>query len=245
MRTINVLSVDFDYIMAPCIALYNDFHSLKNYGKDFDPKLYWEEVNKKYLIDNFLSYDEDKLLRVENLVLSKSKGISSDNIHFAKEHDSILTYLCQDKRYIDSKFNIYNVDHHHDIFYTEEQDVESSRFYFASCADWVNYLFSNDKLNTYYWFKNVNSDISIMNKYSDLFEIEEFKYINMYEDDLIRLNNIPFDIIFICLSETYFPYKYQNLFYSLKEKVEQSKSCYFNIDNIHYCPNGKSRLPLS
>ena len=54
--SLNILSIDLDYILAPCINLYNDFVFASN-----PPQKIWDNLNSLRNIDNHISYDDENL----------------------------------------------------------------------------------------------------------------------------------------------------------------------------------------
>ena len=236
----NVLSVDIDYIMGPCIQLYNDMCG------QVDPKLsseeFWCKVQKERYLNNFLSFDKESLDFVLDLMFKVCEEIPSENIYIGEEHDSILTFLCADEKKKDEIFNVYNIDHHHDIYYGNPQKEEVERFNYASISNWVWYLFINKKLNDYYWINNESSDSESIDPVATLhLNFDEMNYFVHRKDKLFT--DVKFDYLFFCKSERFFPLKFHNIFYDIVNDISKRKNTTLIIDNKSYC-GGKSRNPV-
>lgn len=247
----NVLSIDMDYIMAPTIQLYNDAYNLvESQGKNpqqMSYKEYWDAMEDITGVNEFLAYDEGKLQALTDLCLKVASEIPAENIYFGREHDSILTFLCGDIKKVDEIFNIFNIDHHHDIYYNDNQKANIYRFNYAMNANWVWYLKENKKLNLYYWIRNINSKrypfINGNGCMRDLDEIEFRQIGNISE--VKDLMDKQFDYMFICRSDDYLPFKFQSVFSGLKTQIEQVTKKKFTIDNDLYCgDDARTRFPV-
>lgn len=229
-----VLSIDMDFLMGPCINLYNDCAG----NEEFHKGNYWEQLNIIRGIDKHLSYDENKLVLIIELLATQLRKLSEDKFFFAEEHDMILEHLCRE----DNKneiFDIYNLDHHHDIYYAPEQKSEVDRFDFACLANWVYYLGKNEKINKYYWVRNENS---MAFPFEELRELTFPVDTDTYYRDLERLiSEVDFDYVFICRSSEYFPDKYNYLFDALLAMARAVKGWDYAVWNKPYCVDGKSR----
>lgn len=230
-----VLSIDMDYVMAPCIDLYNDCAGMV----EFEEGNFWERVNIIRGIDKYLSYDEKKFVGVLRLLAAQLRKLDKDRFFFAEEHDMILEFLCN-KNKSGEVFDVYNVDHHHDIYYGQEQKSEVERFDFACIANWVYYLGKNNLVNKYFWVRNENSSVFPREEVSGLSFPIDF---DTYCGDLERLirEDIEFDYVFVCRSNEYFPEKFNHLFDALYQTACAVKDYVFFIWNTPYCIDGKSR----
>ena len=229
-----VLSIDMDYLMGPCINLYNDCAG----SEEFQHGDFWENVDRIRGIDEHLSFDERKLVFLVELLAKQAKNLGKERFFFGEEHDMILEFLCGDKKKAGEVYDVYNVDHHHDIYYAPNQKEDVDRFDFACLADWVYYLGKNNKINKYYWVKNPNSAEFPEQEIKNLtFPFDEETYCN----DYAALLDIEFDYVFICRSNNYFPKKYNYLFDLLLKLVNSFKNHEFVVWNTPYCVDGKTR----
>ena len=148
-NTIKILSIDFDCIMSPCIKLYND----KCFGNE-NPTLIWKNLSQERNIDNFLCYDAKTL---EDITLLIQKAVNSGAVLIPiTEHQNIIDNLDMNS---DQKFDVVNIDFHHDIWYNEENITMIEMFDEYNCANWVGYLIKKNKLNSYTWYNMPNSDL--------------------------------------------------------------------------------------
>ena len=79
--------------------------------------------------------------------MSAKAELGADKIFFITDHEEILKYLPKDK-----EFNLYNLDHHHDMGYEEKLSVR------PQCGDWVCYAYKKYPMKKYYW---VTDELSV------------------------------------------------------------------------------------
>lgn len=205
-----VLSLDLDYIMGPSIDLYAD------YGWDDNAFTRWEyfynEENNKKLN---LNIDKKNLIFMYGVFLKSLKN-SNCEVSFGYDHDNILYLLSNDKN-----IELVNIDHHHDIMYTEHSgndDVddmslimsydEEYRRLVENCdiheGNWVAKLNSENRLKSYTWIGNTNSFSELRKCETAYFSslIPKFK---MLKREKYNFENYNFDKIFVCLSPQYVP----------------------------------------
>lgn len=196
----NVLSIDFDWIMEPSIEAYNHISNTDRFG----PLRTWEKI--KAIIPGFdPQCDLSKFHDLFFLLLDKSKKLKQEDICISFNHEEIYNFLSDY-----DNINLYNVDHHHDMGYPQNGSEEIQDY--INCANWVYHLNKNNKLKSYTWIHNINS---IQNN-----NIENFcTYIDT--NDLDILKNIEFDKIFICASWEWVPIKYEPLFDVLISSVDK------------------------
>lgn len=233
----NVLSIDMDYIMNPTIGLYNDWVSFGEY-KTMKPEEFWQALYKKIDMEPHLEYDKEALLYIVKTFSRAIASLPKDAIYFSLEHDGILNFLCADEKKIGETYEIYNIDHHHDIYYGQEQKDLIDRFDYTDPANWVYYLGKNKKIEEYHWLRGSNSVPFELEGVLDLyFPID-------METPKEEIDNIKFDYVFVCCSKFFYPPKFTQFFDMLKLIAEGTKGCCFEVDEERYCKDGKSRLPL-
>lgn len=233
----NVLSIDMDYIMAPSIGLYNDLAG----NPEFQNCNFWEKVDMVRNVDKFVSFDENKLLFLTDIFAKQLGELDPENFFFANEHDGILEFLCGDEKKKDEVFNVYNIDHHHDVFYGPNQKADVDRFDFATLANWVYYLGKHEKLNKYYWVRNENS-LPLEREACKMLDFPA-DLTNIWEKTE-ELFNVKFDYVFVCKSAEFFPSKFQYLFEQFRIMAGSSKGRIYDVFLQPYCIDGKSRLPI-
>ena len=226
-----VLSIDMDYIMEPCINLYNDLC-----GGEDDSFNIWARVQEARDIERHLSINEENLLTINNVFTKNILNIKKENILFAENHDAILNLLCEGIPE-SQKYDIWNIDHHHDIYYNDESKHHVEKFNFTAMADWVWYLKSNNLLNNYTWVRNQNS--------APFYDIGNgFVFQEVSSHNISKIMNLEYDYLFICKSPHWFPDKFHHYFEMLKNTASNLKSAVFETAKGGYCIDGKSR-PLA
>lgn len=199
----NIITIDFDIIMAPCIQLYNNMV----------PNFNWEQLRKTFPQMQLLNADLIHYQRLTKWLLKIIKEIPKENIIFIENHGAINKYLPKEK------VNIYNIDHHHDCGYGEKTKTREE----LNCGNWVYDIARHNFLNTYTWIKNVNSSQ----------EKEKYEGLINHQFDLVNyeLKNLPKpDLLILCLSEPWTPPEYRPLFYLWKELLEQYYQTNYTID---------------
>ena len=148
----NIVSIDFDIIMAPSIEFYNNI--LHKNKKIFDEPLM--QVCNADLIH---------YTRLTKWITKKARALNSENIVFIESHEQILNYINQDDTLI-------NIDHHHDLGYTTEDKN-------INCGNWANYLLKNNIIKEYIWINNHNSTPAVYTE--SKYKIRDFKSYDLSE----------------------------------------------------------------
>ena len=191
----NILSIDFDWIMQPTIEAYNNI--VLGYNA-LGPLESWENVKKQ--IPNFEPYcNLDQFTQLYFLLKDKIQWLTRNDIYIGLNHDELYGFMEKQEA---KEYIVYNIDHHHDLGYLESgfnSIIEQP----LTLANWA--AKSTEKLNLckYIWISNKNSKIP---------EIipENLNYTRV--SDISILDRIHIDKIFICSSWEWVPLKYQNLF---------------------------------
>lgn len=201
----NILSVDFDWIMEPCIEAYNHISR----GERMGPLRVWEKI---YSIIPSLNpeCDLNKFQALYFFLLDKGKTLKKEDIFIAMNHDQIYHFLEEEN----CKLNVYNIDHHHDMGYPKDEDDEQA-YESLSVANWAYYLKQDKKLSSYTWVHNHNS------VHPKIEEAQKFKNYT-HSTDLDVLENIQFDKIFLCASWEWVPPKYEPLFDILVSAIDKN-----------------------
>lgn len=144
-----VITIDFDVIMAPSIPFYNPMV----------PGMNWDEILTYPMAQNF-QVDYNLYYKLTEYLTLVSKKITKDQIVFVTNHDQVNEYLDKNETY-----NIINIDHHHDLGYGDSaQDTAT-----LNCSNWVKILKDNKQCVSYTWIHNENSELEIEreNMYTD------------------------------------------------------------------------------
>lgn len=203
----HILSIDFDYIMFPCIKLYNDISS-----KEKCPADTWNAIEKvRGINDNFLSYDPASYIKIAELI---QYTIETNNAQLISinDHQEIVDILKKEEDYDSSVYDIVNIDFHHDIMYQSGDKAAIKSFDKYKCSNWVGYLMLKDKIHRYTWIKSPNSDLydhSLDGNNDIKFYTESSRYLDHIK---AMVSDHPFTQIFFCLSPQWVPYKYHHLY---------------------------------
>lgn len=209
----NVLSIDFDIVMAPDINLYNGL-----VGGEQN-----HTVDNLISQHNFLQYvgmDYEHFNKIFLFLSDIIKYIQPEDIRISYNHEDIK-YLLNDC----TNVCIYNIDHHHDLNYKEEEDfIECPT---CSCANWGKYFLEKGIIEKYIWLKNSNS---ITKK--DLYKFpwsNKIESRNLMEIDSLSSYLPKIDKMFICLSPEWVPKKYHSLFYLMVDYLNKELNTHFTI----------------
>ncbi len=187
-----VVTIDFDIIMKPTIDYYSHLSS----------KDRMEMHNGNNALEIFHG-NYEYYFRLTQWLLQMFDIVDKNNVHFILSHEKINTILDEHEMY-----DIVNIDHHHDIQYGLNNTT-------LNCGNWVQMLHKEERLNSYCWLNNSNSNVE---------EIEnlDFPY-ESYEFETCSLEGLTPDILVIALSPGWVPPSLYPLFYSWVE-----------IANAHY-----------
>ena len=186
-----VLSIDFDYIMAPCIQEYNS-----NINPD---QISLERFYTFSKFDCKFEYDKEKLDWIKLLIKQLNPNCTKGYV--INDHSEIVTALTNEynlNKYM-PPYTIINIDHHHDLGYRFSFDE-------CHCANWAQYLINNGLLNKYIWVKNKNSNTIINEEHSLCPGI-----ITTLEQNDFILDPNKIDIFVLCLSYPWIPPQFNNL----------------------------------
>lgn len=199
----NIVTIDFDIVMAPCIGLYNNMV----------PNLSWKELKNLFPQMQLLNADLIHYRRLTQWLLKIIEKIPKEKIVFIENHGALNKYLPQEE------INVYNIDHHHDCGYGENiKDREE-----LDCGNWVYDIARHGFLKTYTWIKNTSSSR----------DKEKYEGLINYKFDLINydLEELPIpDLLVLCLSEPWTPPEYQSLFFLWKDLLENYYQTNFVMD---------------
>ena len=196
-----IVTIDFDIIMAPSINLYNNLV----------PSISWEKLEEDPYF-KLLKIDGIHYQKIVNYIIKCMFSISKERIHFIEDHGQAV-------RYIKEKCDLINIDHHHDIGYGENLDIQEM----PTCANWAYYLYKNNLINSYTWINNNNSEqISLEEK----LQIPTTTY-DLHTFNLDSLK-IPNELI-ICLSEPWTPPYIRPLFYTIMDICNRYYNTHFDL----------------
>ena len=131
----NIVSIDFDIIMAPSIELYRNFD--------------WRGYDNYY--QNIFNADLTIYTKLTEWLLRWFPQVGQNNIYFIESHEQIIDFIPKDK-----VCSLINVDHHHDLGYAPFDQLDRDDFP-VDCGNWALYLLKHNLINDYTWIKNGNS----------------------------------------------------------------------------------------
>ena len=195
-----VVTIDFDFIMAPVIESYNnlleDNYEVSDMIKDFpymasiQPDLYYYDFLTQYISAVFA-------------------GNKCNEVFFIDSHEEIIKCLVN----VD-ECKIVNIDHLHDVSYDEDEFKRPLLFNY-NCGNWVKYLKDIGKMKEYTWICDENSvplDEKHAAKYiNHQIQFQDFKLLDLAEDT---------DMLIICKSGKWVPESIQILYYTWQNYFE-------------------------
>ena len=182
-----VVTIDFDIIMAPSIELYND--RIGPHERDV------EEVIRKFPCLNGMTANLDTFRIVTHFI----SRVDPSKISFITQHREMRDFIKE----FDEPVELINIDHHHDICY---HPIADDKWDSVGCGNWVKYLFMNNMIDKYV---HIGDKLSAMPFPEDQHLVTEFLDIN--ENSLDHLVD-EIDELCICLSPAWVPSQYHGLF---------------------------------
>jgi hypothetical protein len=199
----NILSIDFDIIMAPDIDLYNHFVNSN------------QPIKKIQEIHPLVQYAKADLGIYQIIlpqILKITDQIDINDIRVSLTHEDIKNLLEGEK-----DITVFNIDHHHDLGYARnDKDV-------CCCANWASYYLDAGVINNYIWVRNENSDLGY--DYDD--DDERIGVVTLQEFNFDGLPKI--DKVFLCLSPEWVPDVYHPLFFTTLDLINQQKNYHLEI----------------
>lgn len=201
MSEVNILSVDFDWIMEPSINIYNN------------------QIDELKAIDQLLEENSGIIIKADNkkfytlftLISIICNEIDDPNhIIITDNHQEIVNAI-NTQWDIQDKYTLYNIDHHHDCGYGAQtlKDIEAQKI---QCGNWVHWI---KNINKYIWINNKNSEVNLASEILNAIP----NYQMSYDINLIR--NVKFDYFFMCLSPGWTPKEFWPLFDTLSFTIKE------------------------
>lgn len=200
----NIVTIDFDIIMAPVIGSYNDLVSTDYYVDEMIERFPYmaSALPDFYIYDYLCQYIYEVFKCIPDI----------NQIYFVESHEEIIPYINNDGEDI-----IYNIDHHHDIGYTTK-DL-TLKLVEADCSNWVKFLKERHKIKEYHWIKD---------KYAE--DIQDNERIVQHIDKIYELQNYNLlklakqtDKLIICKSAPWVPAAYDGLYSSWETTLDAFK----------------------
>ena len=160
----NIVSIDFDIIMAPSINFYNSLHDNKE-------KIYPELIAG-------CKADLSIYNKISSWLYYMAKQLPVENIIFIESHERIIKHIPEDGNTF-----LFNIDHHHDLGYDDKnKDIEDENE--VNCGNWGRYLLNKNLLQAFIWIgnKEINKSGTNITAYN---YINSFNLNNLYADKII------------------------------------------------------------
>ena len=215
-----ILSIDLDILFAPQIGIYNNLiNNTINYESN------WDNISDEYDIYNFLPNNKYYNILIDILNVYDDQV---NKIYIGEDHSSILTALNNEKEsfYTPYKFNIYNIDFHHDISYNQSQQIDIYN-QIASCSNWVGFLSYYNFLEEYYWWSDPCSSFSkklLLNEDTKGIMPKHFTRKELLIDQFPL--DLQIDMLFITYSIPWIPPCYYLIIKDLLQRFNQDKIIY-------------------
>ncbi len=196
----NILCIDMNIIMSPCIRLYMD-----RVAKHENPQIVWQQLEKSMGIGAHISYDAGILITLAKIIKANRSARLVMTEH-QMENIAIIEELLEEERAKVAdppavSIQMTNIDFFSDLGDPEER----SRFEFGVYDDdsWFGYLFHKYPEYEYIWVKASESCISGPEIYG-----ERLKMIPVSKAERIASD---VDAIILSHSGQFVPYCYRHL----------------------------------
>lgn len=209
-----ILSIDLDIIFSPYVGIYNKF--IEN---NIPCESIWQNIQEIYSINDFEPNQQYLNLIIE---IIKNYQNQINKIYIGEDHSNILEAIEKEKNnfLLPYKFDIYNIDYHHDIFYTEQQGQRIAEHRIADCGSWVGYLTYFDYINKYYWYCGKGSEV----EENRLMESNEHA---VPQTEKILFNSFPqnlnIDLLYISLSWPWIPINHYDIIKNIIDIIPNEK----------------------
>ena len=189
-----IVTIDFDIIMHPSIQLYQ---------------------NAEEPVDEFLSKFDIGIMPADlELYKELTKFIMSfdkNKIFFIYDHHDIIEEISD----IKEPFDLINIDFHHDIGYGDDMQWNTPLLEKIHEGNWVKHLWDTNRLKSYIWYKDYQSDEVV--EEGEKYLTEEHFITNRSLEKLLDA-----DRLYLCLSSPWVPMNYLSL-YDLWEDLTNIK----------------------
>jgi hypothetical protein len=208
----NIVTIDFDIIMAPSITLYNNMVGPDKWENDFmnNPQLALSQA------------DLNHYNRLIAWLLDTVPKMDKNNIHFVFDHEVIIKYLPE----AETDFVVTNIDHHHDVCYEDIHKNTPVTRENLTCGNWLKYIADNKNLVRYNWVCNGNSTPVD----------EQFKNIVTSQSDFrdysLTTLTVP-DCLVICQSPMWVSPVFRPLFFTIMDICNFIHGCHYEIETLN------------
>jgi len=201
-----ILSIDWDFFLNCPIELRMKFE------QETEDNELWGNIYKKFKClkynTNINELDYDFIIRFINKQNCSDIYISNDHRIICDLIDEKFNnYLDDDDEEKNIELNITNVDFHHDCYVSILGNTP------LNCASWLSCLYEENNFNiNSLWIAHDNS-----------YDFWDASYIDEYSTDIKDIENISYDMIFICKSKEYMPPHLDLNFIQMINNIDKNK----------------------
>ena len=216
-----IISIDLDICMSPYCGIYNQYVNPQE-----DTIYNWEKIKNQIDI-NYFSPNFEYINIINKIIETYYE--QTNKIYIGYDHSSILNIIEKEKDNFSFSylFDVYNIDYHHDISYSENQENLVIEQKIADCGSWVGFLNYYNCINNYYWYYGIGSEYD-----NEGLPAIPLTPINLKKEILNQ--NFPLDlkdvkILFISTSNPWIPI---NCYYFINNLINNLKETNKNIEFI-------------
>ena len=201
MKQINILSIDFDYFQnVPVNVLACNYPDGHDYEEILSNIVWVSIYGHPYISQQILdvTIKDDKLNELINYIKRIKRKIP---VCIADSHVKIYNFIKENYQ-ADSELNIINIDMHHDVFDVHPENIH--------CGNWLKII-----------MKEYQTDATWICNPTSLELLYTPDNITTIVDDLSGLNDINFDMIFLCKSIEYIPPHLDKYFIKLAKALSK------------------------
>ena len=210
-----VLTIDVDFAADPDIDYYQYYVSDDSQNQLSASQRWLKLAHKKVYNKDHARMCPDKVTYMFDLFCSALDKCS--NVEFGSCHNYILHHL-KDTR----NLHVVNVDHHHDIVYSREQQERVEALGAEDKGCWVYWLHNYGDLSKYTWIRNEGSEDFFAEDSAGRHSVLSKSSAYMFGSPQAEaIKDITYDYIFVCFSPDYVAPQYwflYNLFINAYER---------------------------
>lgn len=209
-KVINILSIDFDYFQVVDEAtMYKYYPDGSDLGTSISNMVwtsrYANEENEQAL--KAVKVDKVACGRVNSVIKANADNCRMNMIANSHVH---MIQMINKLAVKDAVINVYNLDMHHDMFDSEIVDGKLTTSRELDCGNWATYAKMQHNANII-WIKNPASDDAFPSTLPD-----------KQSTDLSIIENVDFDGIFLCRSDSWLPPHLDNYFDKMKTLIRNT-----------------------
>ena len=203
----NVVTIDFDIIMAPSIESYNELCGMTNIGL----------LEQRCEILKYMPADLNIFMQLTDFLIHIIQSNKCKKVSFIKSHERMLQFLEQNQI---EHCDLINIDHHHDIGYGKDTPNTEN----LNCGNWVYIGCQKGLIDNYTWINNENSNTFLAD-----YIVQKPKIISITESQqLLKKLESETDYLVLCASFEWVPTSIRPLFDVWKNIVESL--CNIKVD---------------